>query len=115
MTNLEHSTKSKARSSVALAAALLGSVALGPLLFAAPAKAATPMNCSALAAFVTSQAKKNLNKAPVAPSGTTISSATPVTAVIKPASGSNLAYCQVVFQLDPAITIEVGLPLNTAD
>jgi hypothetical protein len=32
-----------------------------------------------------------------------------------PASPASLAYCQVTFQLQPAITIEVGLPLNAAD
>jgi hypothetical protein len=100
-----------------LAAGVLASVAGAPLLVAttAMAKEQQPMNCAALAGFVTTKAGAALNTKPIAPLGISISSATPVTAAIVPAAAPNLAYCQVVFQLEPAITIEVGLPLNTAD
>jgi hypothetical protein len=97
---------------------LLASAAGWPPLIAAPAMAAQaqPIKCSALAAFVAQEAHSRLNTNPINPGSTTsLSSATPVTAAIVPASGSDLPYCQVVFQLEPAITIQVGLPLNTAD
>jgi hypothetical protein len=101
----------------AATAVLLGSVAASPFVLATPASAAPkPTNCAALAAFVTQRAGNQLNKNPVNPGPTTsISSATPVTAAVVPASEANQAYCEVVFQLEPAITIEIGLPLNTAD
>ena len=104
----------------ALGAASAVLISSGLFVTATPAwakpPAPEPMNCSALAAFVTQQAGKQLNTNPVNPGATTsISSATPVTAEIVPAGSGNLAYCQVVFQLEPAITIEVGLPLNTLD
>jgi len=101
--------------------ALLGSVAAGPIMLAMPASAKAvknnqmPISCSNLEAVVTQQAGKRLNTNPIAPSGTTISATTPVTAQVTPAAGSNKAYCQVVFQLDTAITIRVGLPLNPVD
>jgi Tannase and feruloyl esterase len=110
--------RSKKHRLATVTAILLSTVSLGPVLLATPAsakQAPKPMNCSALAAFVRQQAGKQLNTNPIAPAGTTISSATPVTAAIIPASGSTLAYCQVVFQLEPAITIEVGLPLSALD
>ena len=73
---------------------------------------------------MTNAAGDALNKAPVSPNTTAqpINSTTPVVATVVPASAGNppfsgpsLSYCQVIFQLKPAMTIEVGLPLNTAD
>jgi Tannase and feruloyl esterase len=82
----------------------------------AAAKNSNPLpTCSALAGVVVKEAGKRLNKTPIAPAGFTISSATPVTATVIPASAPHLTYCQVVFQLNPAITIQVGLPLNPTD
>jgi hypothetical protein len=97
--------------------ALLGSVAFVPLLATAASAATQPVNCTALAAYVKKEAATHLNKNPINPNTTnfTISSSTPVTSKIIPASGPNLSYCQVVFQLEPFMTIEVGLPLNSAD
>jgi feruloyl esterase len=103
---------------------LLSSVALGPFLLATAARAddddhrhhhRQPLRCSALADYVQKAAEERLNLNPIAPNGTAIRSGTPVTAAVQPLSGSNLAYCEVVFQLEPAITIRVGLPLNSAD
>jgi hypothetical protein len=94
---------------VTVAAFVLGVVALG-----SPAAASTP--CYELARVVQMQAGAQLNLQPISPqAGINISAGTPVTATIVPASGTDLSYCQVVFQLLPAITIEVGLPLNTSD
>src|ERR1700733_643449 len=85
------------------------------------------VNCASLAGLVEHVAGFALNKNPIAPPGLTLppgqtlSAATPVSAGIVPAAaaiaplGASLAYCQVTFQLEPAITIEVGLPLNAAD
>jgi Tannase and feruloyl esterase len=111
------STKSNARRLAATVAVLLISVVAGPLVLAKPTSAKQArMNCSALVAFVTKEAGEELNTNPINPGpSTSISSATPVTASVISASGGDLAYCQVVFQLEPAITIEIGLPLNTAD
>jgi hypothetical protein len=96
-------------------AAFLSSVAFVPLLATAASAATKPVTCTDLAAFVM-KTPSSLNKSPISPSGSfTISSSTPVTSKIIPAAGPNLSYCQVVFQLEPFITIEVGLPLNSAD
>jgi hypothetical protein len=67
-----------------IAASLLTSVALGPLLVGTPAAAAeNPVACSALAAWVQKEAGDALNKNPVSPSGSfTISSSTPVTSKV---------------------------------
>jgi Tannase and feruloyl esterase len=114
----ERSWKRSLRDSAVSAAVLLSSIAVVPFVVASPASAweHAPMHCSSLAAFVAQQAGKQLNKNPVNPgASTSISAATPVTAAIIPASSPDLSYCQVVFQLEPAMTIEVGLPLNTAD
>ena len=102
----------------AIAAGLLSSVALGPLLGATPAAAAwgKPVSCASLATYVAQQ--PGVNQTPVDPGGTglaPISSSNPVQTAIVPAANGNLSYCQVVFQLNPAITINVGLPLNTVD
>ncbi|MBR1175250.1 tannase/feruloyl esterase family alpha/beta hydrolase [Bradyrhizobium sp. KB893862 SZCCT0404] len=95
--------------------ALLSSVALLPMQLT-PAAAVTPMSCTSLAAYVTQQAGEALNPNPISPSSSiTISSATPVTAKVIAAAQGNLSYCQVVFQIAPAITIQVGLPLNQTD
>jgi pimeloyl-ACP methyl ester carboxylesterase len=99
-------------------AAFLGSVAFVPLLATAASAATQPVTCTALAAFVTKEAGSHLNKSPIGPAGTTITSMTPVTAQIIPATTGgrpSLSYCQVVFQLEPFMTIEVGLPLSMAD
>jgi hypothetical protein len=100
-----------------LSTALVGLLALAadPVAAKDRAHSKQPLTCSALAGVVMKEAGRSLNKDPIAPSGFTISSATPVTATVVPASGSHLPYCQVVFQLDTAITIQVGLPLNTLD
>src|ERR1700722_6714566 len=93
--------------------ALLSSVAIAPLLATAASAATQPVACTALAEYVM-KTSTSLNKNPISPSGSfTISATTPVTAVVKPAAGNTLSYCQVVFQLEPFMTIEVGLPLNT--
>jgi feruloyl esterase len=118
--------KSLQKGRTIFAATLLSSVAIGPFLLAPPAAAddrdefehakSKPMHCADLATFVTDEAGQRLNKNPVSPSSAiTISSATPVTAAIVPAAQGTLTYCQVVFQLNPAITIQVGLPLNEFD
>jgi len=99
-----------------LSAALAGVLALGAgsaLAHDGPGR--TPLSCSALAAVVVKEAGESLNNNPIAPAGIAITSATPVIAAIAPASAPHLAYCQVVFQLTPAITIRVGLPLNAPD
>jgi hypothetical protein len=98
-------------------AAFLSSVAFVPLLATAASAATKPVTCTALAAFVKNEAGSHLNKSPISPNTTnfTINSTTPVMAVVHPAAGNNLAYCEVVFQLEPFITIEVGLPLNAVD
>ena len=110
-------TKRKISNPKATGALLLSSATLGLAMSNAPAwaKNVGPTNCGALAGFVISQAGKQLNNSPIAPPGVSISSTTPVSAAIQPASGPNLAYCKVVFQLEPAITIQVGLPLNSVD
>jgi hypothetical protein len=97
--------------------ALLGSVAFAPLLASTASAATQPVACTALAAYVKKEAATHLNLNPINPNATnfTISSSTPVTSKIIPASGPNLSYCQVVFQLEPFMTIEVGLPLNSVD
>jgi Tannase and feruloyl esterase len=114
---MRSSIRTKRKIPKATEALLLSSTALGLAMSNAPAwaKNAGPINCSALAGFVISQAGKQLNNTPIAPPGVTITSTTPVTAAIQPASAPNLAYCKVVFQLEPAITIQVGLPLNSVD
>lgn len=100
---------------------VLGVAALAPFFLASSAAAAVQskskrLHCFDLAAVVQKQAGKNLNQKPISPqTGINISPGTPVTATVVPASGNDLAYCQVVFQLLPAITIEVGLPLNELD
>jgi hypothetical protein len=103
---------------------LLCSVALGPLFLSLPARAdqdaksakPKPVQCSALAAYVRAQAGEGLNLNPISPSSSlAISSTTPVTSTVVPAAGTTVSYCQVAFQLEPAITIEVGLPLNAMD
>jgi pimeloyl-ACP methyl ester carboxylesterase len=97
-------------------AAFLGSVAFVPLLATAASAATQPVGCTALAAFVKKEAATHLNLKPISPGGSfTINSTTPVTSKVIAASGPNLSYCQVVFQLEPFMTIEVGLPLNTVD
>jgi hypothetical protein len=106
-------------------AALLGSVAFVPLLATAASAATKPVTCTDLAAFVKTEAATHLNKSPIAPPNNppiTISSSTPVTAQIIPASAgeppfipATISYCQVIFQLEPFMTIEVGLPLNSVD
>ena len=102
----------------ALAAGLLSAIALGSFATATPAAAGASgaANCASLAAWVAQQ--PGINKAPVDPGGTglpPITAAKPVQAATVPAAEGNLPYCQVVFQLSPAITINVGLPLNRAD
>jgi hypothetical protein len=102
----------------AIAAGLLSSVALVPFVTATPAAAGAnnAVSCASLAAWVAHQ--PGINKTPVDPGGTglpPITAATPVQAATVPAADGNLAYCQVVFQLTPAITINVGLPLNRTD
>ena len=103
--------------SACLSTALVGLLALAADPAAAKDRphSKQPLTCTALAGVVMKEAGRSLNKNPIAPSGFTISSATPVTAAVVPASGSHLPYCQVVFQLDTAITIQVGLPLNVLD
>jgi pimeloyl-ACP methyl ester carboxylesterase len=98
-------------------AAFLGSVAFVPLLATAASAAPQSVTCTDLAAFVQKEAGSHLNKNPISPNTTsiTISSTTPVTSKIIPAVGNTLSYCQVVFQLEPFMTIEVGLPLNSVD
>jgi hypothetical protein len=106
-----------------LAASLVSFAAFVGFSLAPPAAAeqededhATPIHCSGLGAVVTNEAAEVLNRSPVSPQqGVNISAATPVTASIVAAAGQNLAYCQVVFQLKPAITVQVGLPLNPVD
>jgi len=102
----------------------LCSIAIGPFFLnstanAAPPPKPKPMNCSALAAFVKQEAGSSLNLNPFAPlpvaPQTSITAAQPVIAQIVPAASNNLAYCSVAFQLNPAITIQVGLPLNSLD
>ena len=112
-----------------ITAFFLCSVAIGPFFLNSPARAdgdkhkrAQPLSCSALAAYVQKEAGEGLNLNPITPvdrfDNTTnfeISSATPVTSNVIPAAGSDASYCQVVFQLKPFITIEIGLPLNAVD
>jgi hypothetical protein len=102
-------------------AAFLGSVALVPLLATAASAAPQSVTCSSLAAFVEKEAV-NLNKKPINTvsdgligGGATLSSANPVSAMVIPAGGGNLSYCQVLFQREPFNTILVGLPLNSQD
>ena len=81
-------TQSSVRGLAAAAAVVLSSVAAGPFALATLASAdpaPKPMSCAALAAFVTKQAGNQLNENPINPGGTSISSATPVTAAIVPA------------------------------
>ena len=104
----------------AIAAGLLSSVAVGPFLAATPAAgtpAPSPVACTALAAFVKKTAGATLNLAPVSPNAGSqpINAATPVISRIIAAAGPNFSYCQVIFQINPAMTIEVGLPLNSTD
>ena len=102
----------------ALAAGLLSAIALGSFATATPAAAGASgaANCASLAAWVAQQ--PGINKAPVdpgEPGSRLITAAKPVQAATVTAAEGNLPYCQVVFQLSPAITINVGLPLNRAD
>ena len=115
----------------AVTVSLLSSVALGPLLLVTPAAAAVQpngVNCSALAQIVKNGAGNKLNpnnNSPVVSPSTSsfpgFNSANPVLARIINGTNSAAAYCQVVFQLNSgpnlgdAMTIEVGLPLNTLD
>jgi hypothetical protein len=108
------STKRSVASWRSLATLVLSCAASAPLALASAAAAATSVTCSNLASVVEKDAI-NLNRNPVDPGGTGISKATPVVASVIPAAGSNLVYCQVVFQLGIATTIRVGLPLNTID
>ena len=126
-------TQSTMRRSAA-AAGLLSSVALGPLMLATTAAAAVQpngLNCTALAQIVKNGAGNKLNQGVgvgnnvnvVNPNTNTfqISNNNPVTAKIINGTNTAAAYCQVVFQLNSgpnendAMTIEVGLPLNTLD
>jgi Tannase and feruloyl esterase len=133
------SMESRTRSRSAFATALLCSVALGPFALPVPANARPPqpIQCSALAAWVQKEAGSALNLIPFtpvpgsgaavpggsmgggsnggAPNGQTLSAANPVIAAVVPAKAPDLSYCAVVFQIKPAITIEIGLPLNTVD
>jgi tannase/feruloyl esterase len=115
----ERSLKRSLRDSAVSAAVLLSCVAGGSFVIASPAAAwenPKPVSCASLAAYMAKQ--PGINLTPIDPGGTglpPITSSTPIQAAIVPAAGSTLSYCQVVFQLNPAITINVGLPLNTVD
>jgi hypothetical protein len=114
-----------AKTRLGLFAAAAFSAACTLLIGAGPASA--HVNCASLAAVVAREAGPTLNKNPIAPPGLTLppgqalSASSPISAGIVPAaaataeSAASLAYCQVTFQLQPAITIEVGLPLSAAD
>ena len=99
----------------AVAAGLLSSVALGPLMLVTPAAAAVQpngVNCAALVQIVKNGAGNKLNpnnNSPVVnPSTTTafpgFNSANPVLARIINGTNSAAAYCQVVFQLNSGRT-----------